>query len=128
MSRESDYILHNVFQPEKSRAARRQSALPLGRRRLLEKVVSDTLDKLIQDGQTARYETEYRQWQNALPDEACDICKGTGQRDDAFVQGKCNACEGAGTVKAWLTNYPFEVDNVKEFAEFCRESGGFRIC
>ena len=84
--------------------------------------IADTLDKLIQDGETARYEKEYTQWQNALPDEACDICKGTGQRDDAVVQGKCNACAGAGT------NYPFEVDNVREFADFCRESGGFRIC
>jgi hypothetical protein len=28
----------------------------------------------------------------------------------------------------WREAYPFEVDNVKEFAEFCRESGGFSIC
>ena len=90
--------------------------------------IADTLDKLIKDGQTARYEKGYRAWQESLPLEECDICEGTGQRDDAFVQGKCNACEGAGKRQAWATNYPFEVDNVKEFADFCRESGGFRIC
>ena len=25
-------------------------------------------------------------------------------------------------------NYPFSVDNVKEFARFCVESGGFKVC
>jgi len=28
----------------------------------------------------------------------------------------------------WNANYPFEVQNVKEFAEFCEQSGGFIIC
>ena len=30
--------------------------------------------------------------------------------------------------KKWEANYPFEVQNVKEFAEFCEQSGGFIIC
>ena len=30
--------------------------------------------------------------------------------------------------KKWEANYPFEVQNVKEFAEFCEQSGGFNIC
>ena len=25
-------------------------------------------------------------------------------------------------------HYPFDIENVKEFAEFCIESGGFKIC
>lgn len=28
----------------------------------------------------------------------------------------------------WSTNYPFSVENVKEFAEFLQYSGGFSIC
>ena len=30
--------------------------------------------------------------------------------------------------RKWNASYPFSVENVKEFAEFCRYSGGFRIC
>ena len=28
----------------------------------------------------------------------------------------------------YRANYPFSIDNVKEFIEFARNSGGFRIC
>src|SRR5437870_12420686 len=51
--------------------------------------IADTLDKLIKNGDTARYEKEYKAWQESLPDEACDVCHGTGQRDDVFAKGKC---------------------------------------
>ena len=30
--------------------------------------------------------------------------------------------------KKWSASYPFSVEHVKEFAEFCRFSGGFKIC
>ena len=30
--------------------------------------------------------------------------------------------------KKWEASYPFDIDNVKEFAEFCEQSGGFKIC
>ena len=30
--------------------------------------------------------------------------------------------------KEWIENYPFSVENVKEFADFCKDSGGFTIC
>ena len=29
--------------------------------------------------------------------------------------------------RLWSANYPFSVENVKEFAEFCEDSGGFTI-
>ena len=29
--------------------------------------------------------------------------------------------------KDWTGNYPFSVDNVKQFADFCYQSGGFEI-
>jgi hypothetical protein len=53
------------------------------------------------------------------------------------MKGDCNACntertrlEGIPIGKAlqWEASYPFDVDNVKEFAEFCKESDGFEIC
>jgi hypothetical protein len=30
--------------------------------------------------------------------------------------------------KDYRSSYPFSIDNVKEFIEFARNSGGFRIC
>ena len=52
----------------------------------------------IADGSTIKYQAEYIQNQDDLPDG--DFSK----------------------------NYPFDVDNVEAFALFCIESGGFEIC
>ena len=30
--------------------------------------------------------------------------------------------------KKWQADYPFDATNVKEFAKFCMQSGGFEIC
>jgi response regulator of citrate/malate metabolism len=30
--------------------------------------------------------------------------------------------------REWIASYPFSVSNVKEFADFCKDSGGFTIC
>ena len=30
--------------------------------------------------------------------------------------------------KSWDDSYPFSVENVQDFADFCRHSGGFEIC
>jgi hypothetical protein len=40
----------------------------------------------------------------------------------------CNSCHGKGTVVAFATRYPFDRDNVVDFSEFCKQSGGFEIC
>jgi hypothetical protein len=40
----------------------------------------------------------------------------------------CNACDGKGEVPDVETHYPFDEDNVREFAGFLRVCGGFRIC
>jgi hypothetical protein len=32
-----------------------------------------------------------------------------------------------GKIQFIQTNYPFDANNVKEFAEFCKDSGGFTI-
>jgi hypothetical protein len=89
--------------------------------------IADMLDCLITGGHTGWYEEEYRARLAALPDEVCRICKGTGVRDDVYVKGTCNGCAGQGRVKNWMRNYPSTVENVQEFAKFCRESGGFEI-
>lgn len=38
-----------------------------------------------------------------------------------------NGCDGKGTKRPADTWYPFEVENVKEFATFLQDCGGFEI-
>ena len=84
-----------------------------------------------------------------LPRPDCDLCSGTGIRTDAIgvqygmdkqelpdemksltgrTHGTCNACHGEGKTDAWETNYFLELDDIKEFAEFLKDCGGFSIC
>ena len=71
-----------------------------------------------------------------LPDEECDLCDGTGRRnDDIGVSARnadpdytCNGCNGKGTRRPFAASYPFDANNVREFEKFCNYSGGFDIC
>ena len=116
-----------------------ENALALGQRLLND----------LATGVTAKYETEYREALAALPTSECNYCDGTGIRSDAVgiengmptralsetdaiilgrTHGDCNACHGHGKVQHFATNYPFAVENVREFAEFLIECDGFEIC
>jgi len=90
--------------------------------------IAKRLKYLISCGEVEKYEKEYTKEQEELPDIPCDLCEATGERYDEIVQGKCNKCDGKGTVRPWTCSYPFSEDNVKEFAKFADESGGFDIC
>ena len=97
------------------------------------KELSEILLREMREGRTAEYERSYMAELEALPKVQCEICKGTGQREDGYFgvewkQKGCNGCNGEGTKKAFATSYPFSVENVKEFAEFLADSGGFEIC
>lgn len=103
----------------------------------------------IENGITAEYETRYRERLASLPMNDCKWCNSTGIRTDEVgvkngmpereleeavaimlgrTHGYCNACNGVGREPAWETNYPFSVENVREFAEFLLDCGGFKIC
>ena len=92
------------------------------------KKLADFLQAEIDSGRTKAYEAEYEKSQDALPDEKCDLCNGTGQRNDNIIQGTCNKCKGKGKVRPWPTYYPFSAENVQEFVNFLKESEGFEIC
>ena len=62
------------------------------------KLLGNRLLQQIREGKTIEYQAEYQQYLDDLPDNDFD------------------------------KHYPFDIDNVKEFAEFCIESGGFEIC
>ena len=73
---------------------------------------------------------------NSLPYEECDLCHGTGQRNDAIVKGNCNGCNTEFTKERgipvgkklnWECNYPLYAELFREFINFCKKSGGFDI-
>jgi len=60
--------------------------------------IASRLFKLIRNGDVKAYESAYRKHQDSL------------NKDN------------------WDKSYPFSEDNVRKFANFCLNSGGFRIC
>lgn len=93
----------------------------------------------IANGNTKRYEETYQLELSAIEDEVCSLCNGVGivqVKEDwpDYVEGQvtfrdpCNSCDGKKTKRPMTTWYPFSVENVKEFAEFLMDSGGFEIC
>lgn len=95
--------------------------------RALAKVLREHIDS----GELAATVESYRRAQQALPDEDCDICGGTGYRLEPPHTGPgerpCNACNATGKVRPWACWYPFEVETVERFAGFLEHCGGFEI-
>lgn len=100
-------------------------------------------------GKTAEFAKTQAEWRASLPREACNLCDCTGIRTDEVgvahgmperelspevqvltgrTHGWCNACQGVGTQESWLSHYPFSEENVREFADFLADCGGFEIC
>jgi len=111
--------------------------------------LSAILSDQLESGATGEYEIEYREAQAKLPRVKCSICNGTGIRTDkvgmemgqpykelspemailtARTRGWCNACQGAGDKEHFDAGYPFDIENVAEFAKFLETCGGFKIC
>jgi hypothetical protein len=103
----------------------------------------------LDSGRTAEFERKHREYLASLPREDCDLCGATGIRTDAIgedmgqptkelpteiqiltgrTHGWCNGCNGVGTRESFGMSYPFSAENVREFAEFLRDCGGFQIC
>ena len=80
------------------------------------------------DGSTKAYSDSYKAELDSLEQLECDLCEGTGTRTDMDVDNGCNGCSGTGLKDDWAKSYPFDAENVRNFAKFCLESGGFTIC
>jgi hypothetical protein len=98
--------------------------------------LASILREEIASGRCAKYQKEYEERLENMPDQKCDLCQGTGARSDGYAKanvphvcepGGCNGCSGTGKVRPFDTHYPFDVDNVAEFAEFLENCGGFEI-
>lgn len=92
------------------------------------------------------------EWQkelDELPMETCDLCEGTGIRTDEKGKefgldkkelsaeeserlgrriGWCNSCSGVGKKEPFVKNYSTSVEDIREFADFLADCGGFEIC
>ena len=100
-------------------------------------------------GKAKEYIDERNQALADLPPEPCQICNGTGIRTDQVgvengmpdqelepeikiitgrEKGWCNGCRGEGKKEHFATWYSLDLDDLKEFAEFLENSGGFEIC
>ena len=98
--------------------------------------IASRLRNLDKNGSIMKYESEYKEYLRSLPREDCNICEGTGVREDEIgmearekdEEYKCNGCLGKGKRDNFGTHYPFESEEVMRFAEFCEQSGGFEIC
>lgn len=90
--------------------------------------LGNLLKKDLASGKVKSFQDKYTKQIESLPLVECSPCKGTGIRNDQYVNGTCNSCSGEGKVKDFQTNYPFAESNVEEFAEFLVNCGGFKIC
>ena len=80
----------------------------------------------INNGHTIQYQASYQQYLDDLPDDVCTFCNGNNRGKNKMKD--CTRCNGTGKSTNFNKHYPFDIDNVKEFAEFCIQSGGFEIC
>ena len=93
--------------------------------------IAKRLHRLIKDGKVKEYEDGYKKELESLEQADCDVCDATGKRQEPPKTGagdrECNGCNGTGKVDDWAKSYPFSEENVREFANFCLNSGGFQI-
>lgn len=98
--------------------------------------LANALQVEIDAGRTLIYGKKHNGALEAMANEPCRICEGTGTRlpiplcgaGDPTKDGiKCNGCEGSGYVRPSATMYPFWVENVQAFVAFLRACGGFEI-
>ena len=99
------------------------------------KRIASRLRRLYKSGQLDKYLDDRDKYLNELDPEECELCEGTGWRDDAIGKKareadplySCNGCKGKGEKKNWQCSYYIDKEFVKEFAIFCEKSGGFEI-
>ena len=111
-------------------------------------VIAQHLFDDLESGAVDHYQEMFDRHKASYPMDNCEFCNATGIRCDGIgdasnmfereldptvasvvgrTHGWCNACNGYGKQEPVQMWYHFDTENVKEFAEFCAESGGFAI-
>ena len=95
------------------------------------KRIAAKIRRLVKNGFVDKYVETRNKVINAMPNEDCEICDGTGKRTKPPKTGagdiKCNGCDGKGHKRPWVNMYHLDKETVIEFGEFCEHSGGFKI-
>lgn len=91
------------------------------------------LQQEIDSGRAEEYVNQYEERRKNLPKEDCTYCDQNGERTWQQDNGQpytkqCNVCQGTRKVHSWDANYPMDLDNIKRFASFLMDCGGFQIC
>lgn len=120
------FVLSNIELPEKQQDWFMNNGCQVSK--LSAEKIAKEMQKLVDSGDADKYEKEYTANLKAMKDIKCEHCKGKGIRNDKYIKGECNGCNGTGKVRPFATFYPFSVENLKEFIEFAENSGGFAIC
>ena len=83
------------------------------------------LQSLLMSGATKEWKEGYDKEVAGLPKEPCFRCNGNNHGHNK--KKECKSCDKTGERENWHTSYPFHVENVERFSQFCLESGGFEI-
>lgn len=103
--------------------------------------IADTLEALIKHGHTAEYQMIVEESMAVAEKHNAEVEKKmlslrklviemTGKEDIApadYPKAQHDLWEELYSSKSWADSYPFSVENVQDFADFCRHSGGFEI-
>ena len=84
------------------------------------------LTAMLESGRIKEHADRYKAGLEALPQVDCRVCDNNNRGHKK--KKECKACKQTGLVDDWAKSYPFDVENIREFATFCLESGGFTIC
>jgi hypothetical protein len=89
--------------------------------------LASELEEKLEAGVIARFIAMRNSENELLQNEECQHCRGAGIRNDEYVRGTCNGCGGSGFVRPFITHYRCGLEDVAEFINFLRDSGGFKI-
>ena len=111
-------------------------------------LIADHLFDDLESGAVDHYQDMFDRERASHPMKDCDLCGATGIRTDEVgraqlmytreldstiakivgrTHGWCNGCNGYGKQEPVQMWYHFDTENVREFAQFCAQSGGFAI-
>ena len=84
------------------------------------------LTAMLESGRIQEHADSYKAGLEALPPVDCYVCDNNNRGHKK--KKECKSCNKTGLKDDWAKSYPFDVENVENFAIFCLESGGFTIC
>jgi DnaJ-class molecular chaperone len=91
--------------------------------------IAKRLHELLESGAVKAFERRFKKEQRARLIVPCACVRARRKVDpkSAKRKVKCPRCHGTGIIKKDEIIYPFTEETVKDFAEFCQDSGGFEI-